>query len=343
MRTISYLFAAWACGWLLMAPQASAQVQEIQRDTTITGPRGRSIERQVQIQRGPGMIDRQVQIRRPGGTYERQVQIQRSPMMARRPGPGGWARPMFAGPREVFIQPAPALGFGLVAAPLLNFSFGGGGFGFGGGGMGFGGGMAGPPAAAAPPPPPPDQVALLCERLKSFYPGSRKEAAYALGRLGDRRAVPSLIHVLKYDNFKDVRVASAIALGEIGGSDAAVALERSSIYDHREDVRKSSTTALERLNTRARTQAAQMQQQGRSMPPSVRRPRVTQAPEPQPPATSRPATPPSTAPSPFRDESRQAPATDSAPDLTPSADPGGFNPPPPPTPVTSGPANPSNP
>ena len=40
---------------------------DVERDTTITGPRGRSIERQVEIQRNPGSIDRQVQIKRPGG------------------------------------------------------------------------------------------------------------------------------------------------------------------------------------------------------------------------------------------------------------------------------------
>ena len=82
------------------------------------------------------------------------------------------------------------------------------------------------------------------------------------GPAGRPCAVPSLVHVLKYDNFKDVRVAAAIALGEIGGSEAAVALERTSIYDHREDVRKAATTALERLNTKAQALAARMQQQG---------------------------------------------------------------------------------
>ena len=175
-------------------------------------------------------------------------------------------------------QPVPAFGFGLMAAPMLNFSFGGagGGMGFGGGmgGGGMGGGMGGVPGGSggpgAPAPPPPDQVALMCQRLQSFYSGSRKEAAYTLGRLGDPRAVPSLVHVLKYDNFKDVRVAAAIALGEIGGSDAAVALERTSIYDHREDVRKAATTALERLNTKAQALAARMQQQAASMPRRVR-------------------------------------------------------------------------
>src|SRR5689334_17649206 len=128
-----------------------------------------------------------------------------------------------------------------------------------------GGGMPGGPGGQAPPPP--DQVALECQRLQALLSGTRKEAAYNLGRMGDPRAVPSLIHVLKYDNFKDVRVASAIALGEIGGSDAAVALERSSIYDHRDDVRKAATTALDRLNTKAQAEAARVPQQASSLPP----------------------------------------------------------------------------
>src|SRR5262249_43937675 len=154
---------------------------------------------------------------------------QRTPVMGRGFVPGPWPRPAWLGPRPLVIaQPAPALGFGLMAAPFLNFSFGG------GGGGGFGAGMGGPGmGGGAQPPPPPDQVALQCQRFQSFSPGARKDAAYTLGRLGDPRAVPSLIHVLKYDNFKDVRIAAAIALGEIGGSDAAVALERSAIYDHR--------------------------------------------------------------------------------------------------------------
>ena len=106
--------------------------------------------------------------------------------------------------------------------------------------------------ARAGPTPPPDQVALMTQRLQSFYWNNRKDAAYTLGRLGDPRAVPSLVHVLKYDLHKDVRIASAIALGEIGGSDAAIALERCSIYDHKDDVRHAASTALERLNTKAK-------------------------------------------------------------------------------------------
>ncbi len=94
----------------------------------------------------------------------------------------------------------------------------------------------------------------MTQRLQSFHSNNRKDAAYTLGRLGDPRAVPSLIHVLKYDSSKDVRIASAIALGEIGGSDAAVALERCAIYDHKEEVRKAATTALDRLNAQGQEQ-----------------------------------------------------------------------------------------
>jgi HEAT repeats len=331
------LFAAlvWG-GWCLAGPGLTAGAQTVEQDTTITGPRGRSIERDVQIQRRPGSIDRQVTIKRPGGTFQRDVQIQRSPVMGRGPIPGPWPRPPWLGPRPLVIaQPAPAFGFGLMAAPMLNFSFAGGGGGMGfGGGMG-GGGMPGGGAPGAQAPPPPDHVALECQRLQSLFWGTRKEAAYNLGHMGDPRAVPSLIHVLKYDNFKDVRVASAIALGEIGGSDAAVALERSSIYDHREDVRKAATTALDRLNTKAQAQAARMQQAA-ATPPGHGRPSAAQPPSPQPPVAGQPASPPASSASPFREgtAAADAGAGDGAPDLSPPQR--ELNPPPPPTPVTSG-------
>lgn len=339
VKTGLYLYAIVLCASGLLVGTGQAQVQDVERDTTITGPRGRTIQRQVDIQRGPGSIDRSVTIKRPGGTLERQTVIQRAPA-GRRPMPGPWPRPPWLGPRPVaIVQPAPALGFGLVAAPFMNFSIGGGGGGLGfGGGGGIGGGGGGPvgPGPGAPPPPPPDQVALMCQRLQSFYSGSRKEAAYTLGRLGDPRAVPSLVHVLKYDNFKDVRVAAAIALGEIGGSEAAVALERSSIYDHREDVRKASTTALERLNTKAQALAARMQQQGGMMVPGPgriagSRPTV---PEAQPPAAGPSYTPPASTPSPFRDRAPDTNSGADVPDLSPPQ--GDLTPPPPPTPVTSG-------
>lgn len=344
MRKDKKLGAVLVCAGCLAGVGPWVGAQTFERDTTITGPRGRTIERDVQIQRRPGSIDRQVTIKRPGGTFEREVQVQRAPMARRGPMPGPWGRPAWVGPRPVVIaEPVPAFGFGLMAAPLLNFSFGGGGGGFGFGG-GVGGPVAGVPAAGAPVPPPPDQVALECQRLQSLLSGTRKEAAYTLGRLGDPRAVPSLIHVLKYDNFKDVRVAAAIAMGEIGGSDAAVALERSSIYDHREDVRKASTTALDRLNTKAQAMASRAQP-GRAMPRDDfgRRPAV-RPPSPQPPAAAQPAPPSSS--SPFREGTttdRAADETESgegSPALSPPRD---LTPPPPPTPVTSGASGGANP
>ncbi len=320
MRLTKRLVGAWTLAiafWFSALPLCG---QTVERDTTVTGPRGRTVERQVEIQRKPGSVERDIQIKRPGGTFERQVQVQRSgsprrgPMMA-----GPWPRPPWI-PRTIVVgQSAPAFGFGLLAAPMLNFSFGGGG---GGGGpvAPFGGpGLGGPPGGPAPPP---DEVALMTQRLQSFYSNNRKEAAYKLGQLGDPRAVPSLIHVLKYDLHKDVRIASAIALGEIGGSESAIALERSSIYDHKEDVRHASATALERLNAKAKAAAA-------SVPQMVRPRGVPMPPEP-------------TTPSPFRRDAAieeqpvvPRPADSEPPPAQP--DPGVNQPPPAPTPVTGNP------
>lgn len=307
------LLGAACLGLALGGARSSAQT--VESNTTITGPRGRSIERQVEIERTPGGVERQIKITRPGGTFQRDVQIQRVPGgvgLGPRPFPrGGWF------PRPVFVQPAPAFGFGLMAAPLLNFSFGGGGVGVGGPmmgpGMGVGGGPMGGPVQA-----PPDKVAIETQRMQSMLPNTRKEAAYALGKLGDPRAVPSLVNALKHDYFKDVRVASAIALGEIGGSEAAVALERSAIYDHKDEVKKASSTALTRLNAKAKANAAWLARARMSAP----------APAPLPPPVSA---------SPFGPSTSGYPSQGSAPTaVDPAADPpqsGELVPPPPPTPV----------
>jgi hypothetical protein len=318
-RKYAHVTLALSLGYL--GPALAAVAQTVERDTTITGPRGRTIQRQVEVQRGPGTIDRQVQITRPGGTIDRQVQVQRALVPGWRGGPSlPWPRPIW-GPRPVLIgAPASAFGFGIAAAPMMNFSFGGGGGGGGGPGGPGGPGMGGPGAG---PPPPPDQVALMTQRMQSFISGNRKEAAYTLGRLGDPRANPSLIHALKYDSAKDVRVASAISLGEIGGSEAAIALERASIYDHREDVRNASSKALERLNAKAKAAA-------NSPPPAIGRV---------------PSLPPSMAPSPFRATPPGGPAPDALPGNEPAqppADPTPSTPPPPPTPVTSNPGGASS-
>jgi HEAT repeats len=313
------LLGLLALGFGALMDGSVAIGQTVERDTTITGPRGRSIKREVEVQRGPGVIDRSIQIQRPGGTFDRQVQVQRTP--AWRPPLGGpWPRPAWF-PRPVLVgAPAPAFGFGLMAAPMLNFSFGGGGGGVLGGPGGpppGGPGPGGPGGPAGGPPQPPDQVTLMTQRLQSFYSSHRKDAAYTLGRLHDPRAVPSLIHVLKYDSSKDVRIASAIALGEIGGSDSAVALERCAIYDKKEDVRKAATNALERLNAQAKNSPPLSSE----VAPSAKAPR--------PPVTAGPSPFQESAPPPLEPP---GPASETAP-----ADPAGSEPPPPPTPVTSGP------
>src|SRR5438270_5557763 len=58
---------------------AIGQVVERERDVSVTGPRGRTIERQVRSERGPGFVDRQVEIHRPGGTVRSDVFAHRVP------------------------------------------------------------------------------------------------------------------------------------------------------------------------------------------------------------------------------------------------------------------------
>ena len=63
--------------------------------------------------------------------------------------------------------------------------------------------------------------------LGAGHPIVRKRAALALGRIGDERAVPALIDVMKADVDQDVRQMAAFAIGEIespAGADALIAV-----------------------------------------------------------------------------------------------------------------------
>ncbi len=261
-------------GW--GAPRAWAQVLE--RDVTVTGPRGRSIQRDTRIERGPGFVDRQMNIQRPGGTFHGNTLIQRPPGIVGGgrggfvPGPpwrgGPFPRPFIG--REVIVN-NPGIGPG---AAIL------GGAGLFGLGMLTGSALSAPkpappvyygppvvvgaPVAApnvvynppqpyAPAPPPAtvvvDPVAQALTRLQSNHDHSRRDGASTLGRLRDPRAVPALVDHLKNDKAKEVRVAAASALGEIGDPRAVVFLERATIYDKKQEVRDAAAQALSRIPT----------------------------------------------------------------------------------------------
>jgi len=258
----------WATIGLGVAATAARAQQVIERDTKLTGPRGRTIERDIRVERGPGYIDRRIEIKRPGGTLTRDTRIAAPTgphhQGGHRPGPGpgprfyGGGRPVI---EEIYVPPAPAFS---TFVGLPGFS------------LFLGGPPApppppvfvypepvypepvyaypAPPVVVAPPPPPsppPQQVIdPLTEplsRLKSFHGNSRRDGCLAIGHFGDDRAVPSLVERLEHDFEKEVRVAAAWALGEIGDPRAAVALERAALYDKRNDVRVAAKAAYARL------------------------------------------------------------------------------------------------
>ena len=265
IRTVALL------GCVVGASAASAQVAE--RDTRLTGPKGRTIERSIRTERGPGFVDRKIEIKRPGGTLTRETRLPQPGGYAPRPGPpGGPPRSRIIErdvvvERNVFVERPPLIA--PFVAPFLSFSFG-----------------------APPPPPPPPPVVYIPEpvyiaapmvvaqppvvvtapaysqtpgppvaleptmplavadavgRLASLHHQSRRDGALTLGNLGDDRAVAPLIDRLEHDFDREVRVAAAWALGEIGDPRAAVVLQRAALYDRRQEVRAASATAYQRL------------------------------------------------------------------------------------------------
>jgi hypothetical protein len=274
-----------ALGIALTGAVARGQIVESQRDTTITGPRGRTIQRDVTTERGPGFVDRSINIKRPGGTFSSNTLIQRAPSVVRGGGGGGfapggrfggWGPPPFVG-REVIINNGggPASWIAPLAVGLGSF------------GVGMFAGNALANANNPPPPPPPqpvyavpplgyvltpvpgavpvvpvqpppqpqpaaavpavDPVYEAVTRLQSHHAPSRREGCYTLGRLKDPRAVAALVDRLKNDWDVDVRIAAATALGEIGDPRAKVYLERVTIYDRKQKVRDAAALALAAL------------------------------------------------------------------------------------------------
>lgn len=260
------------------------QVVGRERDVTITGPRGRSIQRSISSERGPGFVNRDVTIQRPGGTYQSSRTAQRIAPRPPAPYPAGRGYyptghhgggghgprgPVFV-ERNVYVNNNRGPGWG----PAL--AVGGGLFGLG---MFAGSALASPPppvfvaqpapvyVAPAPPPtviynaPQPytpvaqapatvvvDPVANAIGRLQSSHDNSRIEGAYTLGRLRDSRAVSPLVDRLKNDWDKDVRVAAANALGEIGDPRASEPLRQAVALDKRQAVRDAAGMALEQIS-----------------------------------------------------------------------------------------------
>lgn len=96
-----------------------------------------------------------------------------------------------------------------------------------------------------------DEIVLEClSDLKSSLAGVRSRAAWQLGRLGDRSAVPALIKALQDEN-EDVRWSAAWALGELGDEAAIPALEAASEGDESDDVRSRAWEALRLLRGKA--------------------------------------------------------------------------------------------
>jgi hypothetical protein len=269
----------------LASTVAIGQVVEEKRDTKLTGPRGRTIERDITVQRGPGFINRQVEVKRPGETIIRDTRIQTGPGGGRFGGPapfnGGIPR-FYGGPRFApgFLAPQPAI-TGFIGLPPLGFFFGGG----GGGVIGGGGPVPPPPGGPAVPPPAFDPFADALGRLKSFHGSSRRDGALTLGRIGDPRAVPALNERLEHDFDKEVRIASAWALGEIGDERGAVALERAVVTEKwHHEVRDAAANALKKLPKPGEVRAPRTPTTTTtgSVPPPIPQPPVTYAPAAQP-------------------------------------------------------------
>ena len=248
-----------ATGVALVPAGALGQVRE--RDVTITGPRGRTVERHLESRMGPNGLTRDTTITRPGGTFHSESHF-------------GGPPPFGPGPRNVIVERNVFVNGGNPGInPWASFGLGA--------ALGTGAGIlldrtvlappppvfVGPPVYFAPQPPPTviynapvpylpappaqtivvDPVAQQIARLTSHYAPSRREASAVLGRLGDARAVPALVERLKLDTDKSVRITAAQSLARIGDPKASIFLERSSIYDKKQEVRDAAAAALARM------------------------------------------------------------------------------------------------
>lgn len=87
----------------------------------------------------------------------------------------------------------------------------------------------------------------LIDALSSPSPHVRQGAAAALGRIGDKRAVPALSTALRHDKNWLVRSIAADALQQIGDRAAIPALSEALLRDQDDIVRSNAADALDKL------------------------------------------------------------------------------------------------
>ena len=256
------------------------------RSVTITRPGG-VYRRDLQAARAPGSLDRSASISRPGGAEVRRelsaVRGEAIPPGGRIGAPRGYGYGFEPGFRPRPVGPRWGVGFGpaiSLAAPAFYFSFNSPPppppvfveervivepFPV----------VIPPPVVVEeeyiefepePPPPPPtvvvreprryrpetivvDPVANALDRLGSDHDNSRRDGALTLGRLGDARAVPALVDLLRYDEAHEVREAAAHALGAIGDPRALRQLAGSANADRRRNVRAAAASGYRRIES----------------------------------------------------------------------------------------------
>ena len=316
----------------------SAQSVSREREATITGPRGRTIDRRLEVNRGPGTYERQLQIQRPGGTVQRDFMMQRVPRVAGLGAGGFGGRPMVFRAQRV----RRASTGNIVVVRVLRCA------------------RRGPSVLAAsasssrrrraagrrtgrysawrglplvPPSIPPRSIPLpLRPRdFRAFMPAAVvTERRLWVGSVIPEPSLLSFTHSSMTPS-KDVKIAAAQALGQIGGTDSEVVLERCIVYEKKEEVRDAAALALRRLRDRRDAMAASTgspQPEGRLSP----RANGSQTNVPRLPSSSAP--PASSQPSPFRNQTRTSEAAaepeGSAGEAASDAD---RVPPPPPSPV----------
>jgi hypothetical protein len=176
-------------------------------------------------------------------------------------------------------------------------------------------------------------VVIAADKLQSHHASSRRDGAKELGQLGDPRAIPPLVHVLKYDSSKDVRIAAATSLGQLGGPESEVVLERCVIYEKKQDVRDAAAAALRMLRQHQAAIPLPSPNAVGSGSQSTWASAPYQAPQSEVPRIAAPPVP-QTRLSPFRSQPGSgAPALDGPAPEAPAAPDGERVPPPPPTPV----------